>query len=465
MGISMTGIGSGMDVDSIISSLMEVEKITYDKLAVKKSNINFDLSAVGSIKSGISDLKASGKAVSDFVSKSYFNTKQSSSTSFTSSLDGNDASLGSYDITVTQLAQAHKIGSAVQTSKTADTGLTGTMSIDVGGTSFDVEIDPANDTLEEIRDTINNASDNSGVKASILATNNEITGDPEYVLTLTSTTTGADNSIAVTDSVGTMAATLNITAGTANELNVAQNAIIDIDGYNVERATNTLSDVIEGVTLDLIATGGAASLEINSELRKDDIKELIGTFVSDYNAIVSKINELDAESNETTVSLLKSKLRSVLDTPATGTGIYNIMADLGIVTDSPAKRISPNTGVEFTNGGLLKLDSTVLDSVMGSNYDDVINLLTDATEGFLTRFDGVFTEMVTSGGTVDTTLDQLGNRTKYLDDRLEREETRLERKEKSLTKQFSKLDSLMSTYQQQGAYVTAQLGAWASQDG
>ena len=246
MAITATGLGSGLDIESIVSGLMALERRPLEVLSQRQSEIESKISAFGQLKSAISTFQDSMSSLKSVSAFQVFSSSSSNEDVFTATASS-DAVAASYSIEFLnsnanhQLAQAHKMNSTnFIDATTTSTGAAGIMQIDVGSDSFTIDVDGSNDTLQGIRDAINNAAGNDNlVTASIIKVS-----DTESRLILTANNTGANNAITLTDNSGNVASTLAMTTKDA-----AQNAKLSIDGFLIERSSNVIDDAIEGVTI------------------------------------------------------------------------------------------------------------------------------------------------------------------------------------------------------------------------
>ncbi|MFC6806053.1 flagellar filament capping protein FliD [Methylophaga thalassica] len=187
--ISSLGVGTGLDLESIVTGLMDIERQPLDRLESKQSTINAQISAYGSFKSKLSTFQSAMESLSSASSFKVFQANSQDEDLFTATATST-AATGSYNIDVTQIATRDKLASSAFTDYNTTVG-EGTLTISVGSESFDVTIDSSNSSLAQIRTAINNASENTGVTASI------ITDDSGARLVLTSNETGTDNAISV----------------------------------------------------------------------------------------------------------------------------------------------------------------------------------------------------------------------------------------------------------------------------
>ncbi len=383
-GISSPGLGSGLDVNSIVSQLMTLEQRPLTDLTQKEAQYTAQVSAYGSLKGAISSFQS---AVSALATPTKFTALKASvgDTSAATVSAAPNASPASYSMEVQQLAQSQKLKSAAF----ADTGTaigTGTLTISFGtysGDNFTLNADKAaksitigagQNTLTGIRDAINAAG--AGVTAGII---NDGTG---YRLTLTSQDSGTANAVRIqvadddtgnTDNAGLsqMAFDARTVSGVQNltESVAAKDAKVVLDGITVTKPSNTISDAIQGVTLNLTGeTDSPTTLTVAKDTA--GITSSVNTFVKAYNDLnktITSLTQYDSVNQkasiltgEATVRSLQSQLRSVFNSSlATAGGGYSSLSDIGIT---------------FQTDGTLKLDQTKLDAAMKDGTKDISTL-------------------------------------------------------------------------------------------
>ncbi len=391
----MVTSATNLDINSIVSQLMAVERQPINKLNVKEASYQAKLSAYGSVKGAVSSFQSSVQSLS---SASNFQSLKAtpSDTAIFSASAASTAVAGTYSLEVTSLAQAQKLVATGQTSSTAaiGDGTATTVTFDFGtisGGTFDsgtgkytgatftsngagttnITIDSSNNSLQGIRDAINAAQ--MGVTATIINDG----GSTPYRLALSSDSLGVSHSMKITTSGGD--GTINTllahdpaglpAAQHLSQTVTAQNANFKVDGVTVSKTSNTVSDVIPGVTLTLSkVTTSAATLTVARDTAT--VSSSITGFVKAYNDLAGTLKNLsayDATSQkgaillgDSTVRSLQSQLRSMLNTPVTGTsGNLTTLSDVG---------------VSFKKDGTLELNQTKLDSVMASNFSDIASL-------------------------------------------------------------------------------------------
>jgi flagellar hook-associated protein 2 len=467
MDISSLTSGS-LDVTSVVSQLMEVERGPINKLSKKSASYETQLSVFGTLKNSISDFQTAVKGLKDTGGFQTFKTTSSDTTALTASA-GSTASTGNYSLTVSSLAQSQQLVAAGQASSTATigTGASTTLSFDFGtisggtltsgtytGASFTsngggvqtVTIDGTNNTLEGIRDAVNAAK--IGVTASIINDG----GTSPYRLAFSSTESGVDNSISI--SVAGDAALSSLLShdpeGTQNlaETLTAQNANFTLNGVAITKSSNTVTDAVEGVTLNL---NKVTATPVNLKIEKDTaaITEAANTFITKYNALMSELKSLSAYAGtsgtagslagDPAVRQMINELTTIISGTVTG-GQYATLTSVGITT-------KPGVG--------LALDSTLFNSAVDNNLDDLANLFT-SDEGFATKLDAWATTSINITLTTRTSLisDAISN----IADEIDLREVRLASIEKRYTAQFTNLNIVLASMSAQQNFVSSVLG-------
>lgn len=426
--ITSPGIGSGLDVNAIVTGLMNVERQPLTILARKKSSFQTQVSAYGTLKSALSTFQTSVSALS---SSAKFNVQTAISGNadvFTATSNGS-AAVSNYAITVNQLAQQQKLGSAGFTNISDPVG-TGTLTISFGTftpavvtpptpsaftanpnkTDINVTIDSSNNSLAGLRDAIN--AQNASVSASIV---NDGTANR---LVITSKDTGEVNSLKITavdnddanntDTAGLSRFAYDPTAavGSGKNLNVlqdAKNALLNIDGISVVKSSNTVSDAIEGVTLNLLKTSNSVSVNLGIATNQDKIKESVTAFVDAFNKLDTTIRNLTKYGGEggsngallgdSTARAITNQIKGVLSKSIEGNGSLSTLNQIG---------------VSFQRDGKLALDSAKLNTAISTNVKDIAALFAPsakATDPLIT-YSGSTSK--TQAGTYAVTVSQLG---------------------------------------------------------
>jgi len=450
MAITSGGIGSGLDIESLVTQLVAAEgSPALNRLDKKEATLQADLSAYGSLKGALSAFQTSVRSLNDpadFLGR----TSTSSDTDIFSATADETAVPGNYDIEVVQLAEAAKSRSGDFTSEDEVVG-TGSLAISLGSDTFNITVDTENNTLAGLRDAINGASDNPGVTASI------INVDGGSRLVLTSDTVGAANTISIvaddddgddTDSVAGLSrlATVNLTS-----IQDAQDAIIKVDDQTVTRDSNRFSDVISGVTftLDSALPGTVESLAIG--LDKNSLIKNVNSFVSAYNSLadtMASLSSYNAETGAAGTLLGDSALRGVQSqisqtlTSAISGLDYNSLVSIGITTNDE---------------GHLEVDSTKLDNVMTEDFTAVSQLFS-SENGLARTLDTVLGHYISSeDGILTAREDGLKSNIDSIGDDRERLDRRLATLDARYRAQFIAMDILVAQLTSLGDYMTQQL--------
>ncbi len=440
MAISSPGIGSNIDVNSLVTQLMALERRPLDALNQQQTFYNNELSAYGTLSSDLSAFQTAVSALKNTSSFNVFSATAADTTQLTASADST-ASAGSHSITITQLAQSQKLFSAGFADTTTTAVGTGTLTFSNGTSSFSVAIDATNNTLSGITNAVNSAASNFGVSASIVndGTGNRLLFSPNSTgsanaITISVVDTGDGNN---TDNLGL--SQLSYTAGGLNltQTQAAQNAIITVDGLSgISKASNTISDVIQGVTLNLLKSGGSTT--VNVAVDTATITANTNSVVTAYNKLISDINNLHKKGGtleaDNTVISIQSQLLGVFNAPAAISGnAYNYLAQVGLSLQSD---------------GTLALDSTAFQGALSSHLTDVTKLFTDSTQGFMQRFYTQTMQLLQPNGLVDSQNQGINAQISDVGVRIDQMQTRLTLTEARLRAQYSALDAMLGSLSQ-----------------
>jgi flagellar hook-associated protein 2 len=456
MGISSAGIGSGLDVNGLISQLMQVERQPLDALNTQKQSFNDQLSAFGRVKS---DLDSFRSAASDLTLDMDFSgtTATSSNTSILNATTSDGSTPGTYAITVSTLAQAGVKASLGQTDSSAAIGSSNissdpaTISFSAAGKSFNISV-TATDSLNSIRDKINSAiaTDNTTntpdtsaqTVASASIVNAGTAANPNYQLVVAATGTGLDNDV----SINTTDANLKKYLGFSST-QTATNASFSVNGLNVERSTNSVSDVIAGVTLNLASANSATPVTLTVGRDKAAITQKVNAFISAYNKVADTVSSLHQKGGtleaDNSVTSVIYQLQGVFNQPANIAGnSYSWLAQIGI---------------SFDKNGHLNLDNTTFSSALDNNFNNVVSLFTDTNSGLANRLYSTASSMLDANGLVDSRITGINSRIGALNDSIDQENVRLSNTEQRLRTQYSNLDALLGTMKNTSSYLASQL--------
>lgn len=474
---SALGSGSGLDLTSLLSQMITSEKQPQiDLITQKTTKVSTTISALGALKSAASSFQT---ALADLKDPKFFNshTATSGDTSMFSVTAEGTADAGSYSISVLNLASANKIASGSFANPDAEVG-TGKLSIGVGDETFDVDITSDNNSLADIRDAINNAPNNTGVKASLL-TISDGAGGTATKLVLTAKDTGAKSQISIsaadddgnnTDGSG-LSQLYYSKSDEANshfsEVKPALDAQITIDGFAATSSTNEFKDSITGVTITALkpitdSDKNPTSADLNVAVDTNSIKTAIQKFVTAYNAYAGTYNMMTSytpASGTTTAatagpllgnssaSLLNNRMRQGLtSTVADAAPNFNSLASVGITTKAD---------------GTLEIDDAKLSKALSGNMDDVAKLFS-GDNGVAGRLDKQLSDALSSTGLFQNTQNTLQSQLDDLQKQATDLDTRMAAKEASYRAQFTALDTLVAQLKQTGSFLTQQLSSMNS---
>lgn len=443
-GLSSPGLGSGLDINALVTQLMTVEQQPLIALQKKEASFQAKISALGSLKSALSTLQTSAENLipssGTTAADKYTSTRAGlSDTTLASATATNSAVTGSYTLTDIVLAKAHQVR---KTGMTIPAGA-GTLSIKVGtGATVDVNIN-AGATLSNIRDAINAST--AAVSAAII---ND--GSNDY-LVVTADNSGAANTITMTGSAGFES--FNYSTGTPNSWTQAveaTSASVKLNGITITSSTNSISNALEGVTLTLTKeSAGPATLTVIKD--HGNISSSLNAFIKAFNDASATIKNLGAYNSETkTASTLTgdSTLRS-----AEGQLRSLIFAANGS-TGSNFQRLS-DLGVSLQLDGTLKLDSGKLTTAITNDFEGVANLMSNLGTAYKNAVSG----MIGTSGTVTNKIDGITASIKLLDQRQEALQLRLQKVESNYRRQFNALDVQLSNLQSLSSRLTSMLAS------
>ena len=475
--LSSPGIGSGLDVRSLVAQLMAVERAPLAALQASTRRTQDQLSAYGKLQSAMTTLRDAAKRLGTAATWTATTVANPNVAALTVTADGS-ALPGSYAVNVTRLAAAQTVSSNHTWVNGDEAVGSGSLTIELGAwnsgqtaftpkagaTAVTIRLDSGSDSLAQVRDAINQAG--AGVLASIV---NDASGAR---LAIRSSATGAEAGfrISVNDDDGdnTDAAGLSQLAfdpsnaggpiARMTQTLTAANALATINGVPVSSASNSLNNVLDGLSLKL-AQVTTTPVELTVDRDSAAVRKSITDFASAYNDLIKLVRE-QTRTTEGTVAGgvlqgdssakgLASQLRTLAGTSSAAAVDFTRLADIGL---------------EQQRDGTLKVSDTKLDRAL-ANPEALQDFFARDDAG--TATDG-FAALFKSFG--DARLDDdgiFGTRSKALKDRIERDadrgsrlEARLALTEKRLNEQYSRLDTSLSQMSSLQNYVTQQIAAW-----
>ena len=458
--ISSLGVGSGLKLGDILDSLTAAQKAQLTPISNQQSSYTSKLSAYGTMKSALESFQTANTALSkaDLFTAT---TTTSSSTAFSATTTGS-ALPGKYTIEVTQLAKAQTLTSGIQKDNkaalaTSDSKIT----IQQGGDKKPVTIDisAANSSLTGIRDAINKAD--AGVSASIINV-----GNGEYRLSISSKETGEDNAMTISVSGDTALQSFmgyNGTKGDGSngmeESVTALNAELKVNNVDIVNSSNTISDALEDITLNLSdVTTGNQTLTIATDNTK--ATKAINDWVTAYNALQDTFSSLtkytavdagaDAQSSsngallgDTTLRTIQTQLKSLLSSSVGGSTIKTL-SQVGITTDP--------------DSGKLEVNADKLSAAMKTSASGIKDLLIGdgKTTGITTTIGKSTTSWLSSTGIIQAAKDGVSKTLNNLTTQYNAASARIDTMVARYKEQFTQLDVMMNSLNSTSSYLTQQ---------
>lgn len=447
--ISSSGIGSGLNVSQIVTALMDAEKGPLNSINKSISTDNAQISAYGSISSQISSFQS---AIAGLVAPSTIKatTASSSSTSVLSVSNDGTALAGEYKITNVTLASPQVLTSNISdtayTSINSSIGTTG--SITIAGTT----ITPTSYTVAGLVEAINNANI-SGVSATM--TNLGTSVAPDYQIRIVNTT---DTAATITLSAG------NDFTGLAFTSDDAVAGSLTINGTTVSRSSNTITDLVPGLTINLVGTGNST---ITVAQDNSALSSKISGFVTAFNALdksLKDISSYDATAKkgaalygDSAINSLRREIRSI------------ITSTLGVDSATSYNRLS-QVGINFKTDGTLSLDSTTLNTAISANFNKVAKLFsgtgvsTDSLglHGFAYQLNTVLASATGIDGVITNRKSSLQTEIRRLQAKADQEQLRLADLQKMYQKQYAALDKTVASLNSMASYLTNQFDAMSN---
>jgi len=471
MAISSTGLGSGLDVDSIVSSLIKVERKPAELLEAQTTKMNSQLSSYGQLQSYVSAFQDKARALNS-VTLWGQTVAASGDATVASVTTGTNAGTGTYSLTVEQLASAQTASTVVFPSKEHSlgqgqltielgswTGDPATFGLKAGTTSVTVDIGPGESSLAAVRDKINAAG--AGVTATVIY---DATGAR---LSIRSTQTGVENGFRISaietvpgddGGLGLSALAYDPESGASNmTLNQApKNAKAKLNGLDIESASNTLADVADGLTVKLLKVS-ASPVDLTVSTDTDAMKTGVTDFVKAYNDLSSFIatqTKYNADSKaagnlqgDRTVIGLQAQLRGILRGESNASSAFGSLSQVGL---------------EVQKDGSIKLNSKKFDAALAKPAElrkmmSATDTSTDTSSGIVYRFNRLADQLLGVEGPLETRTTGIQSSIKSNTKRVNEIDDRLEQTRKRLMAQYQALDTTMSKASALGSYVTNQL--------
>lgn len=460
------GVGSNLPLDTLLTNLTTAEKKRLTPITQQQSANTARLTAYGTLKSALEKFQTANTALNS--ADLFKSTTITSSTEDLTATTTAGAAAGSYTISVTKLAQAQSLSTTADISSTKDalgdtSSDTRTIKIEQAGRKEPLEIKLSKDqtSLEGIRDAINDAD--SGISASIVKVKE---GDYQLVLTADS---GTENQMTISvegDSKLNELLAYDSTAGSGQmkQLVSAQNAQLTVNGINIERPSNTITDAPQGVTLNLTKEVTDARLTVTKDNSKatDAIKGWVDAYNSllDTFSSLTKYTEVDPGAEEqdqnngallgdSAVRTIQTGIRAQFSN-AGSTGAFKTLSEIGITSDGTT--------------GKLKIDDAKLKKALDENTAGTRELLVgDGKEtGITSKIAAQVKDYLADDGIIDSAQDNINATLKKLTKQYLAVSTSIDDTIARYKAQFTQLDTMMSKLNNTSSYLNQQFTAMTS---
>lgn len=423
--ISSAGIGSGLDVNGLVTQLVAAERApAAARISRQESTTRTEISAFGQLRSSLANFQTALTTAGSLETTEARSFSLSQEDFLDLSVEP-DAALGSYDIIVERLATSGRSANQTPVDPSAAVGM-GTLDLNLGSDSFSISIADANADLFDLRDAINDAVDNPGLRATV------INVDGGSVLSLSSSRTGnqSDITLSGTGDLGTFAADIaQTTSGLDSQ--------IRIDGLLKTSDSNAISDAIEGVTLSLLQADLGQTTTITVSRDDSVLRESLTEFVDAYNSFANTADSLGgfneaagragALNGNSLLRSVESQLRNAI------TGDYGGFR-------------ASEFGLRFDSQGKLQLDAEALDTALASRRDDLQSWWSSEA-GLVAGVGDLIDTQLDDDSSLSSREESLQNRLDALSERRDRLDVRMARVETRLFRQFGALDANLAQLQ------------------
>ncbi|WKW44162.1 flagellar filament capping protein FliD [Kosakonia cowanii] len=465
--VSSLGAGTSLDLNTLYDNLQTAEQTKLTPITTQQSSYKAKLTAWGVVQTSLNKLQTAADALKN--TSAIAGTKVSSTnTAFTATL-ANSASAGTYSIEVSALAASQSLLSPKVASKDTDLGDQSldsrTITITQPGqkTPMTVTLDKDKTSLADMRDAIN--AKQGSVTASIIKAD-----DNSYYLSLTSRDSGTTNQMTITTNDAELAKYVSYdSSNTGSASNVmtqqvaANDAKVKINGIDITRSSNTITDAPEGVTLTLnkLTTGTPETLSVTKD--NAPMTAAIQAYVDAYNSLQTTIGNQtkytavdqgsDKQSNSNgdllgdgTLRNIQTRLRSQLSASQSGNDSFAVLSQLGITQDVSGK---------------LTVDSTKLEKALNEKSADVVTFLSGdgKTTGFATQASNLLKDILGSKGSIQNATDGINKTLKRLDTQYKAVSDQITATMARYKTQFTSLSQLVSSMTTTGNYLTQQFNA------
>ena len=430
--------GNGIDVTAVVNQILYADRAPEKLWQQQQSTLQVQAAVLNSINSSLSSLQDKVNSLKDLAGPLASKTATSSESQILTATVQPSAWDGTHIVVVSNLAST---GTAYS-DPLADSGTsfqTGTISLNIGSKSVDIQIDGTNNTLDTLASYIN--QQNLGISASVV---NDASGAR---LALVSQATGSAGDLTITGN----SSGLGMHKGATG-----QNASLTIDGVPFSSATNTVTGAIPGVTLRLASSAPNTEVQLSVGEDQAGAKHAVSDFVSSYNQVINAINaQYTVTSGGQTGPLAADSSLRELQSSLLSNAAYSLKGNSYVNLAS--------LGVNMADDGTLSVDETQLDSALSGNYSDFQNFFQTASTGFAAHFSTSLNALTDSTqGLLNVDLTQNASQQKALSQQISDLEDRLAVQQQQLIQQYSQVDTALRMFPTIMAQLNSELSSLSS---
>ncbi|UWF50889.1 flagellar filament capping protein FliD [Pseudomonas sp. N3-W] len=454
-----TGLGSGLDIGSIVTALVNADKSAKQtQITDQTTTTTAKISATGAVKSALTAFQTALTTLGSTSTPAFagFSATSGTPTSLSVTSD-NTAVNGSYNVLVTKLATGSKVATAAFSGGASSAIPTGTLTISQNGIAYPVTV-AAGATLQSTRDAINSTLQTKGITANI------VTDANGSRLVVGSTTTGAGSDISMSGIAGLEVNGATQMDGTATGAGyigaLAQDASYSVDGLAMTSKSNTISGAVGGISMTLLAANPTVPVVVTVGTNSDGLKTSLQSFIDAYNKVISTLTayttpSLDSDGNPTVSnamtgdSLPRNLIQAMRDQLTTvpsdaGGSQLAVLAQLGITTDQKAGTLSLDT---------TKFADAMTNKGMGGQVQALFSGTT-STNGLLARMSNAVNPYSQTGGILDQRTTTLNMNQSDLTNQQAALDLRVTNLTASLTAKYNAMDLLVGQMKATAANIT-----------
>lgn len=455
--ITSAGAGSGIDLESVISSSVAAKKAQLQQsIITRKTNTQTTLSGVGQLKSAVSSFTSvlDSLSAAGAFNKRAVTITQDKDNPILQVEPKSGASNGQYNITVNKLATASRQEGIFDSSTTSLASADGQLTFKAGSKEFVVDV-KAGDTLQDIRKRINSDGDNFGLSANIVNTQ-----DGKAKLILDAGVSGDGNDLTITASTDELKIfQIGAVGNKMAQTQAASSAEIDVDGSILKSDSNTFDNQIQDLKITVLRTSDKnadntlKSNKVDISTDKSSIKELVQKFIDGYNTLFDKSNSLGkrnsivggvsqddggALAGDSTPRTIRSFMSSIVSTASTESTSFASIFEVGVKMD---------------NKGKLSLDSDKFTAALDKNFDQVVALF-GGENGVAGKMNTGLKEYTKTGGLLGQREDALNTDLRSISQKEADVTQQLTKYEANLRIQYGNLDTLLVNMNKSASYLS-----------